>query len=752
MTRRQNFCSPREESCHFGSFGLNYLRRYLIIPAVAKATIEGIIDSVGKLSRPVKTRELFRKMGIDQNEYRTFRRMVREAVAEGKLGKIRGGRLVLPPKEDFITGKLFVSRAGHGFVLSDDDEGDIYISSRDLGGAIHGEQVKIILKRARGGRAREGKIVGVISREKGRVVGRLSIKRLGMSLIPGDPRIKAKIDVENPRRLAVENDMVVTVRLHPWEAVFLPPRGRIEEVLGMAGSPGVDIDSLIVSHGLPREFDPRITKELAAIRSAIPKAEITGRLDLRNVLTFTIDPADAKDHDDAISLEILKDGRFRLGIHIADVSHYVRSHRVLDSEALLRGNSVYLVDRVIPMLPEKLSGNICSLHQDKDRLTVSFLAEIDESGRVYKWEFIESVIKSAASLTYEDVQDYLDGRERKNIDRKAGKALKQMLEVSMALRSERMKKGSLDFDLPEPHVLLDPEGRVLDIFIRPRMPSHRIVEEFMLLANKYAAKFLEAAGVPILFRVHAKPDKQKIENFVELLHEMGYKFSFRGDVTPKKLQRVLEEVQGKPEEQFIEGILLRSLAKAAYQPDNIGHFGLAFENYTHFTSPIRRYPDLLVHRILKLRLNKKLTPPLTTEIKSSLKRIGAHCTATEIAAAEAERESVKIKKLEYLSERVGGVYDGIISGVMKSGFFVELQGSMVEGFVPFSTLENDYFMLEEGKHRAVGRRSKQVFKLGDKVRIIVARVDLDERRADFSLVQSEEKPRKKSVGKRKRRR
>lgn len=719
---------------------------------MAKTTIEGIIDSVGKSPRPLKTRELSRKMGIDQNEYRTFRRMVREAVAEGKLGKIRGGRLVLPAKEDFITGKLFVSRAGHGFVLPDDEAGDIYISSRDLGGAIHGEQIKVIFKPARRGRAREGKIIGVIGREMGRVVGRLRMKRLSMSLIPDDPRIKVSIEVENPKKMAVEDDMVVTVRLHPWEATFLPPRGQIEEVLGKAGSPGIDIDSLIVSHGLPREFDPRINKELAAIKSTIPKSEITGRLDLRDVLTFTIDPADAKDHDDAISLESIADGRFRLGIHIADVSHYVRSDRMLDSEALLRGNSVYLVDRVIPMLPEKLSGNICSLHEDKDRLTVSFLAEIDESGRVYKWEFIESVIKSAASLTYEDVQDYLDGRESKKIDRKAGKTLKQMHEISLSLRSGRIKKGSLDFDLPEPHVLLDPEGRVLDIFTRARMPSHQIVEEFMLLANKYAAKLLEAAGAPLLFRVHARPDKQKIENFIELLHEMGYKYSFRGEITPKKLQRVLEQAQGKPEEQFIEEILLRSLAKAAYQPENIGHFGLAFESYTHFTSPIRRYPDLLVHRILKLMLNKKLTPPLTAEIKSSLKRIGAHCTATEIAANEAERESVKIKKLEYLSERVGGVYDGIISGVMKSGFFVELLGSMAEGFVPFSTLESDYFMLEEGKHRAVGRRSKRVFKLGDKVRILVARVDLDERRADFSLVQNEEKPKKKSVGRRKRRR
>jgi ribonuclease R len=691
-------------------------------------------------------------MGIVKNEYGSFRRMVKEAVEEGRLTKIRGGRLVLPTKEDFITGKLFVSRAGHGFVLPDDDASDIYISSRDQGGAIHGERVKVIMKPARRGKSREGKIVGVIGREKGRVVGRLRMRRFGISLIPDDPRIKASIEVENPKKLAVENDMVVTLRLHPWEATFLPVRGQIEEVLGMAGTPGVDIDSLIVSLGLPREFDPRVKPELAAITLAIPKSEISRRLDIRDVLSFTIDPADAKDHDDAISLESVAGGEFRLGIHIADVSHYVRSDRVLDSEALLRGNSVYLVDRVIPMLPEKLSGNICSLHENKDRLTVSFLAEIDESGRVHKWEFSESIIRSAASLNYEDVQDYLDHGKSKRIDRRTGKTLKLMHKISSALRVARIKKGSLDFDLPEAHVLLDPDGRVIDIFTKARMPSHQIVEEFMLLANKYTAKFLEGAGTPILFRVHDKPDKQKIENFVELLHEMGYGFTFKGDITPRKLQRVLKEAQGKPEEQFVEELLLRSLAKAAYQPENIGHFGLAFESYTHFTSPIRRYPDLLIHRILKLLLNKKLTPSWIAEMKPLLKRIGAHCTATEISADQAERESVKIKKLEYLSERVGGVYDGMISGVVKTGFFVKLLGSMAEGFVPFRTLENDYFVLEEGKHRAVGRRSKRVFKLGDKVRIIVAKVELEEKRADFSLVQSETKREKKSAGGRRQRR
>jgi ribonuclease R len=718
--------------------------------AMSKITIDAIVEAVSNAHRPLRIRELSRKMGISSDEYPQFRRAVKGGVAEGRLARIRGGRLILPSKEDLITGKLFVSRAGHGFVIPDDQSGDIFVSSRELGGAIHGEQVKVMIKTFRKGRSREGRIVEVTDREKGRLVGRLQKGRHSLTLIPDDPRVQTKVEVENPKNLSIENDMVVTVRLHPWEAPFLPLRGKIEEVLGMAGSPGIDIDSLIVAHGLPREFDPRIEKELTAVKSSMPKKELSRRLDLRKVLTFTIDPADAKDHDDAISLEPLPDGLFRLGVHIADVSHYVRSESMLDSEALLRGNSVYLVDRVIPMLPEKLSGDICSLHEKQDRLTVSFMAVVDESARVKKWEFAESVIRSSASLTYEEVQEYLDGGGDRKIDSETGNMLKEMLTVALALRGERLKRGSLDFDLPEPHVLLDPEGRVLDIFTRARMPSHQIVEEFMLLANKYAAGFLQGAGVPVLFRVHAKPEKEKIENFAELLQEMGYKFSFRGEITPKKLQRVLEKIQGRPEEQFVEEIMLRSLAKAAYQPENIGHFGLAFESYTHFTSPIRRYPDLLVHRVLKSSLNKTLTPELVSTLKSSLKQIGSHCTATEIAADEAERESVKIKQLEFLSERVGGVYDGVISGVVKSGLFVELMGSMVEGFVPFASLEDDYFTLEEGKHRAVGKRSKKTFRLGDKARVIVARVDLDQRRAEFVLVQDETKGKKAKSKKRRR--
>jgi ribonuclease R len=704
---------------------------------MSKTLLEKAIDYLSASRNPLKIRELSRKIKVKPADYRKFRRVIKEAVAEGRLVRGRGGKLSIPLKEDFYTGKLFVSRSGHGFVISDQEIEDIFVSQRDLGGAIHGEKVEVVLKPMTKGKSREGKIVGVLDRERGRVVGKITTSRYGLSLKPTDPRLPDKIEIENPRKLPVKKDMIVSARLYPWEAPYLPPRGHIEEILGMEGSPGVDIDSLIISHGLSAEFDKRVKPELAAIKKAVTRTSLQNRLDLRNVTVATIDPADAKDHDDAVSIEDIGNDRFRLGVHIADVSHFVKHESALDSEALLRGNSVYLVDRVLPMLPEKLSADICSLHEKRDRLSVSFLAEVDVSGNVHKWEFRESVISSSASLSYEQVQDFFDGGNKSSIDGAIGLTLTKLRPIARALREKRIKNGSLDFDLPEPKVVLDARGRVLDIFTPKRLESHQIIEELMLLANKYAAIFLEGAGAPVLFRVHAKPDKEKIENFVELIKEMGFKFSFKGEITPIKLQRILNAVKDKPEEQFVEEILLRSLAKAAYQPENIGHFGLAFSNYVHFTSPIRRYPDLLVHRVMKLVLKKQLGPGKITDLKATLKKIGQHCTETEIAADQAERESLKIKQLEYLQERVGGIYDGIISGVIRAGLFVELQGSMVEGFIPFSTIDDDYFNLDEGKFRATGKRSKKVFKLGDKIRIIVVKVDLDNRRADFIIADSD---------------
>ena len=711
-------------------------------------SIDDIKKKLKAFSRPPKIKELARFLGISNSDYPHFRRFLKEAILKGQIIRLRGGRLATEAKLALISGKLVMSGAGHGFVIPDNKSGEVYISPRDLAGALHGEEVKLLIKDTRSGKNREGKIVEVINREKGRVVGHLNIGRFGMYITPNDPRFPTNIEIDNPKNLTLRDGLIVTVRLNPWEAAYLPPRGFVEEILGEAGTPGVDIDSLVVSHGLPRDFPTDLKPELIKIRRSIPTKEASRRKDFRDVTVFTIDPPDAKDHDDAISLESLDNGNYRLGVHIADVSYYVTENSSIDREAKVRGNSVYLVDRVIPMLPEKLSSDICSLIDSEDRLTLSFIAEMEPDGRVVKWEFCESIIRSTATLSYEEVQEFFDKQGKSRISPREGKVLNDMLELSMNVRTKRLEKGSLDFDLPEPKVLIDKEGRVIDIYIAARLPSHQIVEEFMLLANRFAATYLETLGAPILYRVHARPDKEKIENFAALLHDIGYEFSFRGDVSPKKIQRVMEVVKGKPDEPFVQEILLRSLAKAIYQPENIGHFGLAFTRYTHFTSPIRRYPDLLVHRVMRMALNGSLNSMTISNIAPTLKAIGAHCTATEIAADEAERESVKIKQLEYLSERVGGIFDGVISGLVKPGFFVKLNGNMIEGFVPFSTVKSDYYIFDEGKHRAHGRRTRQTIKLGDKVRVIVARIDMEKRRADFALIETGE-TQKKTIKKRK---
>ncbi len=363
-----------------------------------KPSLEEIKKSLKGVSRPIKIRELSRMMGIETVDYPAFRRLVKDYISSGQILKLRGGRLAIETKQNLVQGKLFLSRAGHGFVIPDNKSGEVFVSPRELGGALHGEEVRLVIKDTRAGKNREGKVIQVLNREKGRLVGHLYRGRYGMYIVPNDPHFSENVEVDNPRELTLSDNIIVTVRLYPWEAAYLPPRGQIEEVLGKAGSPGIDIDSLIISHGLPREFDEGVKPELAKIRNVITKKELARRLDLREEMIFTIDPADAKDHDDAIGLESHKDGSCTLGVHIADVSHYVCEGMVLDREARLRGNSVYLVDRVIPMLPEKLSGNICSLVDSQDRLTLSFIAELDPDGHVTEWKFTETEPPARTSL------------------------------------------------------------------------------------------------------------------------------------------------------------------------------------------------------------------------------------------------------------------------------------------------------------------------------------------------------------------
>jgi ribonuclease R len=458
------------------------------------------------------------------------------------------------------------------------------------------------------------------------------------------------------------------------------------------------------------------------------------RLDLRQKLCCTIDPIDAKDHDDAVSLEILPKGNFLLGVHIADVSYYVREDSAIDKEALVRGTSVYLPDRVIPMLPEKLSNQICSLRPNEDRLTYSCILELDPQGRTVKYEIKETIIRSKAKLNYEEVQKYFDTGEISESIRGVESHLTRMLELSKMLFKNREKEGSLDFDLPEAKVVYDKEGHILDIFEVARLESHRLIEEFMLLANQTVALQVSRMSVPFVYRVHDKPDDEKMQQFREMVDRLGYKASLGHPITPKRLQTFLKKIKGTPEEELIDELLLRSLKKAVYQMENIGHFGLAFTHYTHFTSPIRRYPDLIVHRLLKELEQGRYPVKRHKDLVQRLPKICQIASDRERVADEAEREALKVKQVEFLKDKVGEVFPGMVSGVMNFGFFVRLEKSLADGLVRYASMD-DYFYFDERNYQAVGKRSKKKFRLGDKVMVRLVRVDATANQIDFALVE-----------------
>lgn len=692
--------------------------------------IESIKKSLTGLSRPPKPRELAQHLHIGQNDYRAFRQFIKNALAKGDLGRIKGGRIVTTSFAGKVKGKLVIARSGIGFVMPEDNSGEIFISGDDLGGALPGEEVVVELKSFRSGKSREGRVVKVIQRAGSQLVGKLEKTRHGWQLKPDDPRISHKIELDNPDGLPLRPNYMAVVVLYEWRADFLPPMGKVTEILGPAGSPGVDIDALVRSSGVPIEFTPGALAESNKIKRTIPDEEIKSRVDLRKLTIFTIDPPDAKDHDDAVSYEEIAGGLVRLGVHIADVSYYVTDKTALDKDALLRGNSIYLVDRVIPMLPEKLSGDMCSLHEGVDRLTLTAFIYFDQSANIKKYEIVQSIINSAASLNYDEVQKCLDNKSSPKLE-KYSELLAKMNELAKKLKAKRVKAGSLDFDLPEPKVVLDPEGNVVDIFRYPRYDSHRLIEEFMLIANCVVAQYMLGLGAPILYRVHDRPDDLKVKNFAELVKELGFDFSFKGEITPKKIQRVLELAKGKKEEEFINRLLLRSLAKAVYQPENIGHFGLAFTTYAHFTSPIRRYPDLHLHRIVKLQLNKQLDAIIASKIRSTLTSIGTHCSQTEIIADGLERESVKIKMLDYFGDKIGSVMPGTVSGVTRGGVFVEIDNMFIDGFIPYTSFEDDYYIYDENKHQAIGRRKNKRYRLGDHLEVVIARVDREKRELDL---------------------
>ncbi|MFQ5707953.1 MAG: ribonuclease R [bacterium] len=688
--------------------------------------------------RTFKAKELARQLGVKKVDYTVFRDALKKMAAQGMIAKYKRNHYGTLKRATVIEGEIHVKTQGYGFLITEQGQSDVFISQKNMGTALNRDVVRVQLFAETKGKSREGRVVEIVKRSRQNIVGiyRKS-KRYGF-VVPDDAKISRDIFVHDADNLNAKSGQKVVVRIQHWEDERLNPEGEIVEILGFPEDPGVDVLSVAKAFELPTTFPKEVQREVQAISEAIPPEEIARRLDLRSQTCFTIDPEDAQDYDDAVSIELLADGNFQLGVHIADVSYYVKEKSVLDKEALKRGTSVYLVDRVVPMLPEKLSNQICSLQPDEDRLTLSCIMDITPKGMVKKYKIAETVIRSKRRFTYEEVQEII---AKKDHQAPFGDEILHMHAVSQILLNRRQHLGSLDFDLPEAKIKLDANGVPVEIKKRERLDSHRLIEEFMLLANQTVTEHValhrrvNGRVLPFIYRIHEEPDSTKIDDFKKFVRALGHPIDPNKKVTAKLLRQFLESLRGTPEEVIVEELMLRSLMKAKYAIDNVGHFGLAFKHYTHFTSPIRRYPDLAVHRLLK-EYQTDIDYQRAKAKKNRLDRIARVSSEREVVALEAERESVKMKQVEYMQRHLGDVFDGVISGVVSFGIFVEITDLLVEGLVHISDLEDDYYYYDEKNYQLIGQQTRRTYRLGDPVKICVVRVDTEERVVDFVLAES----------------
>ncbi|MEA5115880.1 MAG: ribonuclease R [Geobacteraceae bacterium] len=634
-----------------------------------------------------------------------------------------------------IKGKLSCHQDGYGFVIPDEGGDDLFIPARYLRGNLHGDRVVASVEPGRRSGRREGRIMQTLERGFSTLVGRFESDRAGGVVIPDEPRITQLVAIPRGRTGKARNGEVVAVEITAYPSEGGGMSGRIVEVLGRPGDPDTEVLIIARKYGLAMAFPPDVLAEAHSVAREPAQADLEGRTDLRGDLTITIDGETARDFDDAVSVSRLDGDVIRLRVSIADVSHYVKESSSLDREALGRGTSVYFPDRSIPMLPENLSNEICSLNPGRDRLTVTAELHVDREGNVLESFFYPSVIRSDERMTYTAVREILVDGNPDTIARYGHLAadLKTMEELALRLTAKRRQRGSIDFDLPEPEIVLDLQGRIESLARAERNLAHRIIEEFMLAANEAVAAYLAGRDMPCLFRIHEPPDPARLRDFRDFIRAFGFTLRMKGDrVDPPELQRLLKSAEGRPEEKMVNELLLRCMKQARYSAENVGHFGLASPCYLHFTSPIRRYPDLVVHRVLKGVLSGSLKKREKGRIAEVLPGIAEETSRRERTAMEAEREIVDLKRLEYMESRVGEVYDGFDTGVASYGFYVELAELPVEGLVHVTVLGDDYYRLAEKLHSLVGERSGRVYRIGDKVSVRVDAVSREKRRVQFS--------------------
>ena len=698
--------------------------------------VEKILEILGQHNyKPLNVDELADVLELEKNDRKILKKTVDQLIKDGSVIKIKKEKIVLPEGFGIYIGKLDVNKRGFGFVFRGEGKGDIFIPENAMKDAMNGDKVQVkVLRETFGTKRAEGEIITVIERNNTSVIGVYEESKAFGFVIPEDAKIKHDIFIGKKNRNFAENGDVVVAEITKWPEKGRNPEGMITEILGKKGDKGVDILTVVKKYNLPEEFSPEVVQFTEQIPEDIKPEEIKRRRDLRAEMVMTIDGADAKDLDDAVSVVKLENGDFKLGVHIADVTHYVKEGNPIDKEAFKRATSVYLLDLVIPMLPKKLSNNLCSLNPFEPKLTLSCEMIIDKQGRVKEHEIFESIIESKLRATYEDVTKVLKGEMSEELEKYRDfiPMIKDMEELQGVLEEKRNRRGSIEFDFPESKITLDKLGKPVKVSLYPREISNKIIEEFMLQCNETVAEHMFWTHLPFIYRIHEEPDSDKLKAFTEFSFNLGYPVKLFAGVQPKVLQEILEKVKGKNEEPVLSKLLLRSMMQARYSPENIGHFGLAATYYTHFTSPIRRYPDLEIHRIIKEFLNGGIDETRANKLLPIVTEVSKQASEMERVAVDAERELDALKKAEYMANHLGEEFEGIISSVTNFGLFVELPNT-IEGLVHITSLYDDYYVYDERYMKLAGEHSGKVFSLGEKINVVVSNVNLDSREIFFEI-------------------